>query len=101
MSKKSILQLSTDAIQAHILDPENSTLPAEYQEEFNRVLQTARLLDDYPNESHVVKLLQAKYNVSACTCKRDIALAKDLYKTPRTYDWDFTMSWMVKDQIEL
>ena len=101
MSKKSIAQLSADVIQAHILDPENSQLPDEYREEFNRVIQTARLLDDYPNESHVIKMLQAKYNISSYTCKRDIALAKDLYKTQHTFDWDFTMAWMVKDQLEL
>ena len=101
MSKKSIAQLSADVIQAHILDPENSQLPDEYREEFNRVIQTARLLDDYPNESHVIKMLQAKYNISSYTCKRDIALAKNLYKTQHTFDWDFTMAWMVKDQLEL
>lgn len=101
MSKKSIAQLSADVIQAHILDPENSQLPDEYREEFNRVIQTARLLDDYPNESHVIKMLQAKYNISSYTCKRDISLAKDLYKTQHTFDWDFTMAWMVKDQLEL
>lgn len=101
MSKKSLMQFATDSIQAHILDPENSPLPAELKEEFARVIQAAKLLDDYPNESHVVSLLQAKYNMSRYTCKRDITLAKELFKTQHTFDWDFTLSWMIKDQLEL
>jgi hypothetical protein len=101
MSKKSIARLSADTIQAHILDPENSPLPAEYKEEFSRIIQASKLLDDYPNESHVIALLQSKYNISSYSCKRDIALAKELFKTQHTFDYDFMQSWMIKDQLEL
>ncbi len=33
--------------------------------------------------------------------RKDIALAKELFKTQHTFDWDFWFSWQIKDQIEL
>jgi hypothetical protein len=98
---KSIQRLSHDEIQAHILDPENNPLPERCQEQFNRVLEAARLLDDYPNDNNVVLLLQAKYPVSKSTAIRDINLARELYKTQHSFDWDFWFAWQVKDQLEL
>lgn len=89
------------AIQAHILDPENSPLPPALKPKMDRVLQAARLLDNYPSEGHVVKLMQKKYNVAEGTIRKDIQLAKELFKTRHTFDWDFWQAWQIKDQIEL
>ena len=88
-------------IQAHILDPEHSPLPEQLRAMLNRVLTAARMLDDYPVEGHIIKLMQAKYNVSVSTLRKDIQLAKTLFKTNHTFDWDFWQAWEIKDQVAL
>ena len=89
------------AIQAHILDPDNSPLPEKLRPMMNRVLTAARLLDSYPVESHIIRLMQAKYSTSVTTLRKDIQLAKTLFKTNHTFDWDFWQAWQIKDQIQL
>lgn len=89
------------AIQEHILDPDNSPLPEKLRPMMNRVLTAAKLLDSYPVEGHVIKLMQAKYSVTATTVRKDIQLAKTLFKTNHTFDWDFWQAWQLKDQMEL
>ena len=104
MAKPGIVPLSdksSDVILAHILDPDSSPLSAKQQEEFNRVVQAAKLLDDYPNDRHVLQILRQKYNVSVTQLRTDIAHAKELFKTEHTFDYDMAFSWMLKDQIEL
>lgn len=96
-----LADLKTDSILAHIIDPDNNPLPAKLDAEFQRVLGVARMLDDYPNESHIMRLHCAKYRVSKSQARTDIAHAKELYKTQHTFDWDFCFSWMIKDQLEL
>lgn len=90
-----------DIIQAHILDPENSPLPERLRPLFARVLDAARLLDEYPNEGHVVALMKAKHRVTEYTIRGDIALARELYKSKHTFDWDFWHMWQINDQLEL
>lgn len=97
----SLQEQNYTAIQAHILDPANSPLPEQLRPLMNRVLTAAKLLDNYPVEGHIIKLLQAKYNVTATTCRKDIQLAKQLFKTNHTFDWDFWQAWQIKDQIAL
>lgn len=109
MSKKLVAKRGTAAlieqdyetIQQHIIDPENSPLPEKLKEQFNRVLQCARLLDDYPNDSHIINIMQFKYKVSITQIRKDIALARELYKTNHTFDWDFWFSWQLQDQLAL
>ena len=92
---------SYEIIQQHLLDPQNSPLPAYLQEQCNRVLQVARLLDDYPNDSHIINIMLAKYRITRTQVRKDIALAKELFKTQHQFDWDFWFAWQVKDQIQL
>ena len=99
--KKALMEQRYDIIQSHIIDPENSELPEELKEQFNRILQVARLLDDYPNETHIVNIMLAKYRISRTQVRKDITLAKELFKTQHTFDWDFWFAWQIKDQIEL
>lgn len=104
MNKKGIPSLTEqryEIIQQHIIDPENSPLPAELQEQFNRVLQVARLLDDYPNDSHIINIMLVKYRISTTQVRKDIALARELFKTNHSFDWDFWHAWQIKDQLEL
>ena len=98
---KSIAKLTHDEIEAHIVDPDNNPLPERCREQFGRVLSAARLLVDYPDDNHVIRLMRAKYDVSPSTVRRDIALARQLYKSRHTFDWDFWQAWMIKDQLEL
>lgn len=104
MTKRGIVPLadkSSDVILAHILDPEHTELSPSQTEEFKRVLAAAKLIDDYPDDSHVLTLMKHKYNVSVTQLRRDIAHAKELFKTEHTFDYDLTFAWMIKDQIEL
>lgn len=104
MAKKgtpSLREQRYEVIQAHILDPENSPLPENLREQFNRVLQVARLLDDYPDDNHIINLMMSKYRVSQTQIRKDIVLAKELFKTNHTFDWDFWQAWQIKDQLEL
>ncbi len=99
--KKSLAEQSHDAIMAHILDPDNSPLAPAQQEQLQRVTQAARLLDEYPNETHIVALMKTKYGISTGQIRRDIALARELFKTRHTFDWDFWRAWEIKDQVAL
>ena len=99
--RKSLLRLTHDEIEAYILDPEHNQLPEGQQEQFNRVMSAARLLDSHPDIDHVITLLQAKYNCAAVTLRRDVELAREVYKTKHTFDWDFWHTWQIRDQLEL
>ncbi len=93
--------VKSDEILAHILKPEENPLPAKLEGEFKRVVCAARLIDDYPDDRHVLQLMKTKYNVSITQLRKDIAHAKELFKSEHTFDYDFAFSWMIKDQIEL
>ena len=90
-----IINYSADDILASILDPEGSPLPAKYEAEKRRVIQASRLWDTYPNERRVAYILQAKYNISLKTALRDVELAKQVFKTQHTFDYDATAMWMM------
>lgn len=97
----SLMDVHYEQIQQHIIDPQNSPLPERLRPQFARVMDAARLLDDYPDETHVIALMQEKHRVSVYTIRRDIELARQLYKTRHTFDWDFWQAWQIKDQLEL
>ena len=95
------MRLSHDEIEAYILDPENNELPPAQLEQFNRVMAAARLLDSHPDTDHIVSLLQVKYNCSPVTLRKDVELAREVYKTKHTFDWDFWHTWQIRDQLDL
>jgi hypothetical protein len=43
----------------------------------------------------------AKYRISTTQVRKDIALAREMFKTNHTFDWDFWHAWQIKDQLEL
>lgn len=100
-NNKALADLTADQIVASILDPEGSPLPVEYEQEKRRVIQASRLWDTYPNERRVAMMIQTKYNVSLRTALRDVELARQVFKTQHTFDYDAMASWMIKDQIDL
>lgn len=98
-TKKALEEQSHELILAHILDPENSPLPAECQEQFNRVVSAAQMLDTL-HPSSVLPRLQAKYNVSINTARKDIRLSQELFKSKHQFDWDYWQQWQIKDLVE-
>ena len=91
-----------ETIRNHILDPEHFPLQTvEEERQLKRVQQAAMLMQEYPNEVHVITLMLQTHRVSRTQIRRDIALAKELFKTDFTFDWDFWRSWQIKDQLEL
>lgn len=100
-SKKTLDEQRYEIIQQHLVDPEKSPLPDYLAEQFKRVLQIARLLDDYPNDSHIINIMLAKYRITRTQIRKDMQLARQLFKTQHEFDWDFWFAWQLKDQIEL
>lgn len=97
---KAVLQLQQhDIILAHILDPDNSPLPANLIDQFNRVVSAAKMLDSY-HPSAVIPRLLAKYNISQTTARKDIKLAQELFKSKHTFDWDYWQQWQIKDLVD-
>jgi len=91
-----------ETIRNHILDPEQYPLQTvEEERQLKRVQQAAMLMQEYPNEAQVITLMLQSHRVSRTQIRRDIALAKELFKTDFTFDWDFWRSWQIKDQLEL
>lgn len=104
MAKKGKISLADqkyEIIMAHVLDPDNSPLPVEHQEQFNRVIQAARLMDRHPESSQIVAKLQAKYNIGRNTAYQDIRMARELFKMNHEFDFDFWQAWQIKDLLEL
>jgi hypothetical protein len=99
--QKSLVELDHEAVMAHVLDPDNSPLSPDQQAQYNRVLSAAQMMDDNPNDAAVLSLLREKYRVSVSQLRKDIALAKEVFKSRHTFDWDFWQAWQIKDQIEL
>ncbi len=91
-----------ETLQKHILDPKAYPLQTkEEEQQLQRIHQAAVLMQDYPNEAHVINLMLQCHRVSRTQIRRDIALAKELFKTDFTFDWDFWRTWQIKDQLEL
>jgi len=98
-TKKGLAEQRHELILAHILDPENSPLPTEYKEQFNRVVSAAKMLDEL-HPSSVYPRLQAKYNITRNTARNDIKLAQELFKSKHEFDWDYWQQWQIKDLVD-
>lgn len=100
--RRSLDEERFETIRNHLLDPQQYPLQTKEEErQLRRVRQAAMLMQDYPDESHVVTLMLQTHNVSRTQIRRDIALAKELFKTDYDFDWDFWRAWQIKDQLEL
>lgn len=97
--KKTLSEQRYEVILAYILNPEDSPLPEEYREQFNRVKSAAQMLDDY-HPNNVIPRLLAKYNITRYRAQEDIRLAQELFKSKHTFDWDFWQTWQIKDLVE-
>ena len=91
-----------ETIRNHLLDPQQFPLQTRDEErQLRRVQQAAMLMEDYPNETHVITLLMQSHRVSRTQARRDIALAKEIFKTDFDFDWEYWKAWQIKDQLEL
>lgn len=100
--RKAITDERFETIRNHILDPEKFPLSTKEEEaQLKRVQQAALLMQEYPNEVHVVTLMLRSHNVTKTQIRKDIALAKEMFKTDFNFDWDFWNAWQIKDQLEL
>ena len=97
--KVPLSQQRYELIMAHILDPDNSPLPEEFREKFNRIKSAAIMLDDY-HPANVIPRLQAKYNITRNTAREDIKLAQELFKSKHSFDYDFWQQWQIKDLVD-
>ncbi|MDR0682544.1 MAG: hypothetical protein LBG15_11965 [Dysgonamonadaceae bacterium] len=97
--KLPITQQRYEVILAHILDPDNSPLPEEYREKFNRIKSAAVMLDDY-HPANVIPRLVAKYDITKNTAREDIKLAQELFKSKHSFDYDFWQQWQIKDLVD-
>lgn len=97
--KVPIAQQRYELILAHILDPDNSPLPEEFSEKFNRIKSAAIMLDDY-HPANVIPRLVAKYNITRNTAREDIKLAQELFKSNHHFDYDFWQQWQIKDLVD-
>lgn len=100
-TRKALEQQNHELIMRHAIDPDNTPLSAQQAEQFARVIQAARLFDNYPDDQHVLQLMKKKYNLSVTILRKDISLARELFKTQHTFDFDFWHVWEIKDQVEL
>lgn len=91
-----------ETIRNHLLDPQQFPLQTrEEEKQLRRVQHAAMLMQEYPNEVHVIRLMMQSHNVSRTQIRRDIALAKEIFKTDFDFDWDYWRAWQIKDQLEL
>jgi hypothetical protein len=97
--KLPLAQQRYEVILAHILDPDNSPLPEEYKEKFNRIKSAALMLDDY-HPANVLPRLISKYNITRNAAREDIKLAQELFKSKHSFDYDFWQQWQIKDLVD-
>ena len=91
-----------ETLRNHILDPQQFPLQTrEEEQQLRRVQQAAMLIQEYPNEAHVITLMLQSHRITRTQARRDIAIAKEMFKTDFNFDWDFWRAWQIKDQLEL
>ena len=101
MAGVTLSTLNADLLRAHILDPEHNPLSPQVQERFDRIVTISQYLDEYPSDTHIVKIVKLKYKMSESMIRADVKLARELFKSRFDYDWDFLRAWEIKDQLEL
>lgn len=98
---KSLENTPYESIKAHLLDPENSPLPAVHQEKLERIISAAKVLDKNPIQKNAVAIHMAKFSTIGKTqAYEDIRMAMRLFNSLHTFDFDFYHTWMLNDIIE-
>lgn len=101
MPRTAIEDTSYQLIKAHILSPEQSPLTLEQKEMFERIMSVARVLDKNPVTKQAVALHLAKYpQIGRSRAYLDINLAKKLFNTIHSFDYDFWQTWLLNDIVK-
>lgn len=96
--KRSLEDNKYELIKAHFIDPENSPLSDSDQEQLNRVLSIAKLLDRYPIQKNAVVVHMQKYrSIKRSQAYEDCRLAMRLFNTIHSFDYDFWHQWLLND----
>jgi hypothetical protein len=89
-----------ELIKAHFIDPANSQLSESDQDQLNRILSIARLLDRYPIQKNAIALHMQKYkHIKRSQAYEDCRMAMRLFNTIHTFDYDFWHQWLLNDII--
>jgi hypothetical protein len=98
MARKALEDVKYELIKAHILHPEESPLPPEHQEQMNRILNMARILDTQPIERNAVAIHLKKYcNLKRTQAYEDCKMAKRLFNTIHSNTYEFWQTWLIND----
>lgn len=96
--KKALEDYKYEEIKAAILDPEHTQLSTEQQDQLNRVLNIARLLDIQPIQKNAVELHLSKFtNIRRSQAYEDCRLAMRLFNTIHSFEYDFWQTWLMND----
>ncbi len=99
--KTSLEDLDYQLIKTHILSPEKSNLNGEQKFMFERVMSVAKVFDKYPIFQHAIKLHRNKYpEISQKTAYNDANVARKLFNTIHSFDYDFWQAWLINDIID-
>jgi hypothetical protein len=101
MTRKALIEQNHETIKAHISDPENSPLPSQLQEQLDRIISMAKVLDKNPLIHKAVNIHLSKYReISKRTAYNDAKLAVRLFNTIHTFDYDFWQTWNINDIVQ-
>lgn len=98
MPRTAIEDENYQLIKEHILSPENSQLTVEQSGMLDRILSAARVLDKNPVSKNAVALHLKKYpEIGRSRAYLDIDMAKRLFNTIHSFDFDFWQTWLIND----
>ena len=98
MSRPSLEETSYELIKSHILHPSDSPLSPSQQQQLDRVLSAAKILDKNPIAKNAIAMLRSKFpDISYPTAVKDIQLSMKLFNTIQSFDYDFWHTWLIND----
>jgi hypothetical protein len=101
MARNALEDQKYELIKAHILHPEDSPLPPDQQEQLNRILHIAGILDTQPIARNAVALHLKKYkNIKRTQAYEDCRMAKNLFPTIHNNNYDFWQTWLINDIVK-
>lgn len=101
MSRKALEDTAYELIKAHILEPGSSPLSIEHQEQLDRVVSVAKILDKNPIQKNAIAIHQAKNSgLSKSQAYEDVRLAMRLFNTIHTFNYDFWQTWLINDIVK-
>ncbi|HNX37480.1 MAG TPA: hypothetical protein PL124_05355 [Candidatus Cloacimonadota bacterium] len=87
-----------ELIKAHILNPADSPLNPQQQEQLNRILSMAGTLDRYPIAKHAVAIHMKKYKgLKRTQAYDDCDIARRLFPTIHNNYYEFWQTWLIND----